>query len=260
MKHRWFKDVNWNSVLNKKIRPPLTPDINTSYFQNEHDDSQDSVCNISSIRPSVNVSRSNHRRQSYYIQSTIQLQSHMDECNSFIRTGAQTRQLLDSSAIYSMINESVLLQNLQTSIIDSKNLVNGSQLQRHILQSNAHQQALNASNINIDSSRVQDQASEFDMNPQITEALKNFNYSSPPLAETQILRHLESHINRKKKDQLDKARRFREQFLSRKMEGNRRFKEDYNRSMAQQYKEKMPVAPLKDLIAKNLIGGSHKFS
>ena len=74
------------------------------------------------------------------------------------------------------------------------------------------------------------------------------------------MRHLESHINRKKKDQLDKARRFREQFLSRKMEGNRRFKEDYNRSMAQHYKEKMPVAPLKDLIAKNLIGGSHKFS
>ncbi len=41
----------------------------------------------------------------------------------------------------------------------------------------------------------------------------DFNYASPPLAEIQILRVLENHINRKKKDHLDKARRFREQLL-----------------------------------------------
>ena len=31
----------------------------------------------------------------------------------------------------------------------------------------------------------------------------DFNYASPPLAEIQILRVLENHINRKKKDHLD---------------------------------------------------------
>jgi len=49
--------------------------------------------------------------------------------------------------------------------------------------------------------------------PHALNNIPNFNYSSPPLAETQILRHLEAHINRKKKDQLDKARRFREKLV-----------------------------------------------
>ena len=40
-----------------------------------------------------------------------------------------------------------------------------------------------------------------------------FDYSSPPLGDIQILRVLEVHINRKKKDQLDKARRFKQQLL-----------------------------------------------
>ena len=40
-----------------------------------------------------------------------------------------------------------------------------------------------------------------------------FDYAQPPLAEIQILRLLENHIKRKKRDQLDKARRFKEKLL-----------------------------------------------
>ena len=43
-----------------------------------------------------------------------------------------------------------------------------------------------------------------------------FNYSQPPLAEIQILRALEGHMTRKKKDQLEKARRFKEQLMNKK--------------------------------------------
>lgn len=45
------------------------------------------------------------------------------------------------------------------------------------------------------------------------DSFADFDYAQPPLAEIQILRVLENHINRKKKDQLEKARRFRDQLL-----------------------------------------------
>ena len=48
------------------------------------------------------------------------------------------------------------------------------------------------------------------------EVFADFEYSKPPLAEIQILRALDGHIKRKKKDQLDKARRFKEQLLQKR--------------------------------------------
>ena len=41
----------------------------------------------------------------------------------------------------------------------------------------------------------------------------NFDYSQPPLAEVQILRLLENHIKRKKRDQLDNARNFKQKLM-----------------------------------------------
>ena len=46
----------------------------------------------------------------------------------------------------------------------------------------------------------------------------DFDYAQPPLGEIQILRVLESHIKRKKKDQMEKARRFKEELLRKKQE------------------------------------------
>jgi len=42
----------------------------------------------------------------------------------------------------------------------------------------------------------------------------DFDYAHPPLGEIQILRVLENHIKRKKRAQLDKARKFKEQILA----------------------------------------------
>ena len=45
------------------------------------------------------------------------------------------------------------------------------------------------------------------------EFFAEFDYAHPPLGEIQILRVLENHIKRKKRAQLDKARKFKEQLL-----------------------------------------------
>ena len=62
----------------------------------------------------------------------------------------------------------------------------------------------------------------------------DFDYAQPPLGEIQILRVLESHIKRKKKDQMEKARRFKEELLRKKQE---------KRAMEQQYDSKTAGRP-----------------
>ena len=60
---------------------------------------------------------------------------------------------------------------------------------------------------------------------QFVDQFAEFDYAEPPLAEIQILRVLDSHIKRKRKDQLDKARRFKEQLLLKKQESATRNRE-----------------------------------
>ena len=44
-------------MLNKNVKPPLVPDLNSSYFENDdHDESRDSVFNIFNLRPSMHRS------------------------------------------------------------------------------------------------------------------------------------------------------------------------------------------------------------
>ena len=73
MKHPWFKDVNWNQVLSKAYKPPLIPDINSDYFDNEDNDDGTVDHNItrSSVNQATCVLPGNKRRQSYYIHSTV---------------------------------------------------------------------------------------------------------------------------------------------------------------------------------------------
>jgi serum/glucocorticoid-regulated kinase 2 len=41
MEHPWFSDVNWSQILNKTEKPPLQPDINSCYFENDNGDDED---------------------------------------------------------------------------------------------------------------------------------------------------------------------------------------------------------------------------
>ena len=44
MEHPWFSDVDWDQVLSKTLKPPLVPDINSCYFENDNgeEDGEDS--------------------------------------------------------------------------------------------------------------------------------------------------------------------------------------------------------------------------
>ena len=64
----------------------------------------------------------------------MHIQSQTDENSSFSRPGSQIKHLFDQSTSLANINDSVLIQNLQTSVLEGKNLVNASHLHRHLMQ------------------------------------------------------------------------------------------------------------------------------
>ena len=71
-----------------------------------------------------------------------------------------------------------------------------------------------------------------------------FDYAQPPLAEIQILRLLENHIKRKKRDQLDKARHFKEKLLKKEQDAKHREEEekvDYESCNAKNPQEALKV-------------------
>ena len=123
MRHPWFNDVDWNMVLSKSEKPPLIPDINSCYFENDQgEDEEDGVSQATSIYrggdmlPRTSISRSNNnggnaRRQSYYVHSTVRLPSYIDDRCSFMRSPSQIRQFFDSSTIMTDMNASILQQN-----------------------------------------------------------------------------------------------------------------------------------------------------
>jgi len=76
MEHSWFDDVDWKKVILKQVKPPMVPDINSCYFENQDDkEESDESHNMSSLRQSIhgNASRGNIRRQSCYVQQTVNL-------------------------------------------------------------------------------------------------------------------------------------------------------------------------------------------
>ena len=78
MEHPWFNDVDWSQVMSKSLKPPLIPDINSCYFEqdNGEEGEEDNAFSSSFYKPTVtgNLNKSTMlRRQSYYIHSTVQL-------------------------------------------------------------------------------------------------------------------------------------------------------------------------------------------
>ena len=82
MKHQWFRDVNWRDVLHKKLKPLINPDINSCYFESADDESEHEDS------PLLKSTKSNIRRQSYYLHSTVPMQSSLDESTSLMRPGS----------------------------------------------------------------------------------------------------------------------------------------------------------------------------
>ena len=106
MEHPWFGDVDWEQVISKQVKPPLQPDIHSCYFENdpgEENGGDVEDCSKSSVsvyRP-TNMTKSILRRQSYYINSTIHLQSCVEDRTSFMMRSpspSYIRQLLDQSS------------------------------------------------------------------------------------------------------------------------------------------------------------------
>ena len=89
MEHRWFKDVDWAKVIKKDIKPPLVPDINLSYFEPDRGDSEvdesGTQLTPNGLHEATVVTKSNLRRVSYYMHSTVHMPSCIDERTSFIR-------------------------------------------------------------------------------------------------------------------------------------------------------------------------------
>ena len=72
MNHSWFSDVDWKAVLNKTLKPPLQPDINTCYFENDNGDEDDEdFVPYTRVTMHGNQAKGNLRRHSYYIHSTV---------------------------------------------------------------------------------------------------------------------------------------------------------------------------------------------
>ena len=108
--------------MSKTTKPPLVPDINSCYFEiDQGEDDDDESRSNSHYKPTMQntLSKSALRRQSYYINSTVQLPSCIDDRTSFMRSPSQLRQFFDSSQMVTNMNESVMLQNLQTSILEA---------------------------------------------------------------------------------------------------------------------------------------------
>ena len=123
MEHPWFNDVDWSQVVSKSMKPPLIPDINSCYFDQDNGeeggDPNDGLVSSSFYRPTT-TTPGNHlnkssiqRRCSYYIHSTVQLQSCIDDRTSFMRSPSQLRQFFDSSALMTNMNDSILDKSIQ---------------------------------------------------------------------------------------------------------------------------------------------------
>ena len=225
--------------MSKSVKPPIIPDINSCYFgeEKENEEEDDSPLGMQSFyRPTRdlnNFSRCNIRRQSYYIHSTVQLPSFMEDRTSFLRSPSQLRMFMESSM---QMNESQFQYNKETSFqvnehspglnpyknkssfalpIDLKNqeswkipMIN-KEMKR--TESNKSVQALmtnlnaqanqNCSSISQSQQDGMHKTSSFTQN-RIDDPFIGFDYAQPPLAEIQILRLLENHIKRKKQDQL----------------------------------------------------------
>ena len=61
MKQKWFRDIDWDKVRNKQMKPPIVPDINSCYFENVMEpDVGETSLNLSQLQPSIvhgNISR-----------------------------------------------------------------------------------------------------------------------------------------------------------------------------------------------------------
>ena len=118
MGHAWFNDVDWDQVLSKSVKPPLQPDINSCYFEQDNGEDEDGVSksSVSIYKPSQtgNMTKSILRRQSYYIHSTIHLQSCVDDRASFAMRSpspSYIKQLMDSSSfqVTNGMNDSAMI-------------------------------------------------------------------------------------------------------------------------------------------------------
>ena len=130
MQHSWFKDVSWTQVSNKDTKPPIIPNINTSYFENVESEDDYRNSRISRIGGDMDVSRTAARRQSYYVHSTVYVNSCIDEQPSLLRSPSQMRNLLDQSAIDNNLDESRSFVNV--SLLEGSYLANRSILLHHL--------------------------------------------------------------------------------------------------------------------------------
>ena len=143
-----------------------------------------------------------------------------------MRSPSQLRQFFDSSALMTNLNESILDKSLTMQ-------------KQASIKSNMSPET-NTVNIGVMSDtfgNASDQAAAQEAQEGLTDRdgpsahqaqfFAEFDYAHPPLGEIQILRVLENHIKRKKRAQLDKARKFREQLLQIQETSSRRtFRED----------------------------------
>ena len=64
MQAAWFKDIEWDQVVNKQLKPPLVPDVNSCYFENDDPDGRTDTENNSTFQR-------RERDISLYYNSTI---------------------------------------------------------------------------------------------------------------------------------------------------------------------------------------------
>lgn len=65
--HSWLSDVNWGAIIRKEITPPFVPSIRESNFDPEFNELP-----IDFDEMEMKMRLSTERRQSYYIESTVQ--------------------------------------------------------------------------------------------------------------------------------------------------------------------------------------------
>ena len=126
-----------------------------------------------------------------------------------MRSPSQLRQFFDSSALMTNLNESILDKSL--TMHKQASIRSNMSPETNIINMGGMADTFgNAS----DQAAAQEGLTDRD-GPSVQQAqfFAEFDYAHPPLGEIQILRVLENHIKRKKRAQLDKARKFREQLL-----------------------------------------------
>ena len=52
----WFKDINWNQAQNKQLKPPLVPDVNSCYFENDDNEARTETNNSTFQRRERDIS------------------------------------------------------------------------------------------------------------------------------------------------------------------------------------------------------------